>query len=126
MSYEIPTDRRYTESHEWAKKTNEEGVLRVGITDFAQDELGDIVFAELPREGEVFEGGAQFAVVESIKAVSDIYLPVSGTIEEVNDAIADQPELINEDPHGSGWLIAISTDSSIDHLLTAEEYENQI
>lgn len=126
MSYETPTDRRYTESHEWAKEATEEGVLRVGITDFAQDELGDIVFAELPREGEEFERGAQFAVVESIKAVSDIYLPVSGTVEAVNDAIADQPELINEDPHGSGWLIAIRTDSSIDHLLTAEEYENQI
>ncbi|SDX75807.1 glycine cleavage system protein GcvH [Halopenitus persicus] len=129
MDYEIPTDRRYAESHEWVLATDEEGVLRVGITDFAQDELGDIVFAELPREGETFDRGDQFAVVESIKAVSDIYLPVSGTIEAVNDAVTDRPELINEDPHGDGWLVEISTDEDVedvDSLLTAAEYEDQI
>ncbi|SEH41321.1 glycine cleavage system H protein [Halopenitus malekzadehii] len=126
MDHEIPTDRRYAESHEWVHETDAEGVLRIGISDFAQDELGDIVFAELPREGETFDRGDQFAVVESIKAVSDIYLPVSGTIEAVNEAITDQPELINEDPHGDGWLVEIRTDDDVDHLLTAEEYEEQI
>ncbi|WP_280536498.1 glycine cleavage system protein GcvH [Halopenitus sp. POP-27] len=126
MDHEIPTDRRYAESHEWVHETDAEGVLRIGISDFAQDELGDIVFAELPREGETFDRGDQFAVVESIKAVSDIYLPVSGTIEAVNEAITDQPELINEDPHGDGWLVEIRTDDDVEHLLTAEEYEEQI
>lgn len=126
MSYEIPTDRRYVESHEWIENTDEEGIYRVGITDFAQDELGDIIFVEFPQEGDEFEQGVEFAVVESIKAISDIYLPVAGTIESVNDSIADQPELINEDPYGSGWLVTISTDSSIDHLLTADDYEAKL
>lgn len=126
MTFEIPDDRRYAESHEWAKQTDAEGVVRIGITDFAQDELGDIIFAELPEVGDELDEGDQFGVVESIKAVSDIYSPVMGTVEDVNGEIADQPELINDDPHESGWLIAVETESGIDHLLTASEYEEHI
>ncbi|ELZ29382.1 glycine cleavage system protein H [Halogeometricum pallidum JCM 14848] len=126
MTFEIPDDRRYAESHEWAKKTDAEGVVRIGITDFAQDELGDIVFAELPEVGDELSEGDEFGVIESIKAVSDIYSPVTGTVEDVNGEIIDQPELINDDPHESGWLVAVETESGIDHLLTASEYEEHI
>lgn len=126
MTFDIPDDRRYAESHEWAKETDTDGVLRIGITDFAQDELGDIIFAELPEEGDELGQGDQFGVIESIKAVSDIYSPVTGTVESVNGEIVDKPELINDDPHGSGWLIEVDTESDIDHLLTASEYEDQI
>lgn len=126
MTFEIPNDRRYAESHEWAKETDSDGLVRIGITDFAQDELGDIVFVELPDTGDELDEGDQFGVIESIKAVSDIYSPVSGTVENLNSELADNPELINEDPHGSGWLLEINSESGIDHLLTASEYEDQI
>ncbi|SEP01059.1 glycine cleavage system H protein [Halogranum amylolyticum] len=126
MTFEIPNDRRYAESHEWAKETDSGGLVRIGISDFAQDELGDIVFVELPDVGDELDEGDQFGVIESIKAVSDIYSPVSGTVENLNSEIADKPELINDDPHGSGWLLEINPKSGIDHLLTASEYEDQI
>ncbi|QIB76049.1 glycine cleavage system protein GcvH [Halogeometricum borinquense] len=125
MSFEIPDDRRYAESHEWAKEIDDD-IVRIGITDFAQDELGDIIFAELPDEGTELDEGEQFGVVESIKAVSDIYSPVSGTVVDVNREIVDQPELINDDPHESGWLLEVNTETGIDHLLPASEYETQI
>ncbi|PSP51205.1 glycine cleavage system protein H [Halobacteriales archaeon QH_1_68_42] len=124
MNFEFPTDRRYAESHEWANE--QDGVVRVGISDFAQDELGDVVFVELPGEGESFDRGSSFGVVESIKAVSDLYAPVSGTVVDTNDALQDTPELINEDPFGDGWLITLDPEGELDQLLTADEYRQQV
>ena len=124
MNFEFPTDRRYAESHEWANE--QDGVVRVGISDFAQDELGDVVFVELPGEGESFDRGSSFGVVESIKAVSDLYAPVSGTVVDTNDALQDAPELINEDPFGDGWLITLDPEGELDQLLTADEYRQQV
>ena len=126
MSFEVPDDRRYLESHEWVEDTD--GTARIGITDFAQDELGDVVFVELPGEGDDLAAGDEFGVVESIKAVSDLYSPVSGTVVEVNEALHDQPELVNDDPFGDGWMLAVelADDSGLDDLLTAEEYRDQV
>ncbi|PCR90068.1 glycine cleavage system protein GcvH [Natrinema ejinorense] len=126
MSFDIPDERRYLESHEWALETD--GVVRVGITDFAQDELGDVVFVELPDEGDVLEGETEFGVVESIKAVSDLYAPVSGEVIAINEALFDAPELVNEDPFGEGWMLEIDADDpdELEALLTADEYEDQI
>lgn len=126
MSYEVPTDRRYIESHEWAERRN--GVIRVGISDFAQDELGDVVFVELPGSGDELAPGESFGVIESIKAVSDIYAPIGGTVVAVNDAVMDQPELVNEDPYGDGWMLEIepADESEFDDLLTADAYQSQL
>ena len=126
MSFEIPDDCAYRESHEWARQEN--GTVRVGITDFAQDELGDVVFVELPGEGDDFDAGDDFGVVESIKAVSDIYAPVAGTVADVNDALLDTPELVNDDPYGDGWMLALDPADStqLDDLLTPDEYQEQI
>ncbi|WP_129113251.1 glycine cleavage system protein GcvH [Halegenticoccus tardaugens] len=124
--FDIPDDRRYMESHEWT--TTGDGPVRIGITDFAQDELGDVVFVELPDEGDELAKGDGFGVVESIKAVSDLYAPVSGTVAAVNEGLFDQPELVNEDPYGDGWMLEVdpSTPDDFDDLLSAEEYEAQI
>jgi glycine cleavage system H protein len=124
MSFEIPDDLRYLDSHEWARKEN--GTVRVGISDFAQDELGDVVFVELPGEGESVDAGESFGVVESIKAVSDIYAPVSGTVTAANDALVEQPELVNEDPYGEGWLIEVDLDGGFEDLLAPDAYRDQI
>ncbi|WP_256289345.1 glycine cleavage system protein GcvH [Halobellus inordinatus] len=123
MTHETPDDLLYTDSHEWID--DREDTLRIGITDFAQDELGDVVFVELPSEGDSLESGAACAVVESIKAVSDIYTPVSGTVTATNEAILDQPELLNTDPYGDGWLFEI--DGQVpDDALDADDYCEQI
>ncbi|WP_458190127.1 glycine cleavage system protein GcvH [Haladaptatus sp. NG-WS-4] len=126
MSFEVPEDRNYLESHEWVEVTD--GTARIGISDFAQDELGDIVFIELPEKGEDIERGDEFGVVESIKAVSDLYSPVSGTVTAVNDELESTPELVNEDPFGDGWMLELelSDESDLDELLSAEEYRKQI
>ncbi|NUB93835.1 glycine cleavage system protein GcvH [Haloterrigena sp. SYSU A121-1] len=124
MSFNVPEDRRYTESHEWTEPRDD--VVRIGITDFAQDELGDIVFVELPEVGDEIEAGESFGVVESIKAVSDIYATVSGEVAAVNDEIRDQPELVNDEPFDGGWLIEIETNDDLDHLLSSSEYSEQI
>ncbi|MFC4447986.1 glycine cleavage system protein GcvH [Halorussus aquaticus] len=126
MSFEVPDDRTYSSEHEWVETTD--GTARVGITDFAQDELGDVVFVELPDEGEDLTAGEEFGVVESIKAVSDLYAPVNGTVTAVNDALADQPELVNDDPFGEGWMLEVelAEESGLDELLSAEEYREQI
>jgi glycine cleavage system H protein len=126
MSFDVPDDRRYMESHEWASEDG--GTARVGISDFAQDELGDIVFVEFPDEGEAISHDEQFGVVESIKAVSDLYSPVSGTVTGTNDDLLDAPELLNDDPYGEGWLVEVdlAEDSGLDELLSAEEYRDQI
>lgn len=126
MNFEEPDDRRYMESHEW---TNTDGnTVRIGITDFAQDELGDIVFVELPDEGDEVTKDEEFGVIESIKAVSDLYSPLSGTVTAVNEALFDRPELVNDDPLGEGWMLEIdpSDRGEFDELLTPEEYREQI
>jgi len=126
MSFDVPEELRYLDSHEWV--SGDDGTVTVGISDFAQDELGDVVFVELPDEGTELAAGDDFGVVESIKAVSDIYAPVSGTVTAVNDALLDQPELVNEDPYGDGWLLELelADESELDDLLSADEYRDQI
>ncbi|WP_049935762.1 glycine cleavage system protein GcvH [Haloplanus natans] len=126
MSFDVPADRRYLESHEWT--TTDHETVRVGITDFAQDELGDVVFVELPAEGDEVTKDAEFGVVESIKAVSDLLSPVSGTVVAVNEALFDAPELVNEDPYGEGWMIEVepSSDGEFDALLSADDYRDSI
>jgi glycine cleavage system H protein len=119
---EFPEDLKYSKEHEWARPDSEG--LVVGITDYAQDSLGEIVYVELPEEGSRVLRGEAFGVVESTKAVSDLYAPVSGTVGEVNDTLLDNPELINEDPYEDGWLIRItmSDASELDKLMGAAEY----
>ena len=118
----IKDDLYYSEDHEWVRE--EEDYLVIGVTDFAQEELGDIVFVELPEVEEEFDKGDSFGVLESVKAVSDSFIPVSGRIIEVNEALLDNPELINDDPYGEGWLIKVdpADDTELDELLSAEEY----
>ena len=125
MSFELPDDRRYLETHEWALRDGD--TVRLGITDFAQDELGDIVFVELPAVGETIESGAELGVIESIKAVSDLYAPMSGEVVAVNDDLTDAPELVNEDPFGEGWMLEVdpSDESEYDELPSPDEYEAQ-
>ena len=125
-----PTDRRYTDQHEWALVQGTEGaatVVRVGITDHAQDALGDIVFVQLPEVGEEVGPGSPIGEVESTKSVPDIYAPVPGTVTAVNPALADAPETINADPYGEGWLVEISVDGAAgdptEALLDAAAYE---
>ncbi len=126
MSYETPADLGYLETHEWARETDD-GV-RVGVTDFAQDELGDVVFVELPEVGESVTAGDAFGVIESIKAVSDLYAPVSGEVLAVNEALFDRPELVNESPFDEGWMLELdpSDADELDGLLTAAEYADQV
>ncbi|MDT3436663.1 glycine cleavage system protein GcvH [Haloarcula sp. 1CSR25-25] len=126
MSFDVPDDLRYLESHEWARVSGD--TAEVGITEFAQDELGDVVFVELPEEGTELTAGEDFGVVESIKAVSDVYAPVSGTVTAVNDRLRDEPELLNEDPFGDGWMleVEIADESDIDDLLSPAAYRDQI
>jgi len=126
MSFKIPNNKKYAESHEWVEQPDDGGPSRVGITDFAQDELGDIVFAELPSEGDALTQGEEMGVVESIKAVSDIYSPVTGVVAQINESVFDEPELINDVPYGDGWLLAIEVESGADNLLSPEEYKEQI
>ena len=124
MSFEVPDDCRYLDSHEWARREN--GIVRVGISAFAQDELGDVVFVELPTEGDSLTAGESFGVVESIKAVSDLYAPVSGTVTATNEKLRDAPELVNEDPYGDGWMLELDPEDSGDDLLSPAAYREQI
>lgn len=121
---DFPTELKYANSHEWAR-VESDGTVIVGITDHAQDALGDIVFIELPESGAEVEVGAEIAVVESVKAASDIYSPVSGEIIEVNSALEDEPELVNGSPYEDGWLFSVKVSSSEDFssLLDAEGYQ---
>ena len=119
----IPDDLQYTKSHEWVRM--EDGTATIGITDHAQDELGDVVFVELPDEGATFDAGESFGTVESVKAVSDIYAPVGGDVVEVNSALEDAPENINEDPYGEGWIVKLRTTDEAD-LLSPQEYEKVV
>ena len=118
---ELPEDRRYTAEHEWARAEN--GRIVVGITDYAQDQLGDVVFVGLPETGASVEAGKPLGEVESTKSVSDVYSPVSGTVIETNSQLETSPELVNEDPYGRGWLVTIDApESSVEGLLDAAAY----
>ena len=120
----IPEDLKYTKDHEWIRHETD-GTCLVGITDHAQDSLGDVTFVELPAIGESFEEGATFGVVESVKAASDLYFPLSGEITEVNDILVDSPEKVNEDPYGDGWMVRIRPADSSESggLLSPEQYK---
>ena len=120
---EFPANLRYTKEHEWARQEGNRVV--VGITDYAQKELGDVVFVELPEVGTIVAATDTFGVVESVKAVSDLYAPVSGTIVEANIILEDQPELVNASPYGQGWMVAIEAAfiEELQQLLTAAEYQ---
>ncbi len=117
----VPKNLQYTESHEWVSVDGD--VATIGITDFAQSELGDIVFVELPPAGRALGKGDSFGTVESVKTVSDVYAPVAGEIVEVNPALGAQSELVNSDPYGGGWLVKIKLSSPIDGLMDPETYE---
>lgn len=120
MNY--PTELKYTKSHEWVRLEGDVAV--VGITDFAQDALGDVVFVDLPQVGKAVEAGAAVAVVESVKTASDIYAPVAGEILEVNSALSDKPELINQSPYGEGWLFKMRVNpADLNGLLSAADYQ---
>jgi glycine cleavage system H protein len=123
----VPSDIRYTKSHEWVR-TLPDGTVEVGITDHAQHALGDLVFAEVPEAGRVLRAGDACAVVESVKAASDVYSPVAGTVTAGNETLAATPELINQDPYGAGWLLRLrpADPSVLASLLGAPEYEAQL
>lgn len=124
---ELPADLRYTREHEWAR-LDHDGRITVGITDYAQEQLGDIVFLDLPDIGETVTGGEPLGEIESTKSVSDLYAPVSGTVAEVNVEVRDNPEAINQDPYGEGWMLVVVPEepTEFDGLLTAEEYRRVI
>ncbi len=123
---EFPKDLKYTKEHEWIKV--EGNIATVGITDYAQDSLGDVVYVELPQEGGAVTKNEPFGVVESVKAVSDLYAPLSGHVSEVNDAIIDSPEAINEDPYGDAWMIRVEVSNAkeLDDLMTSDEYQKYV
>jgi glycine cleavage system H protein len=120
-----PADRRYTTEHEWIKPEGQNYV--VGITAFAQDQLGDIVYVELPKVGEQLQAGKAFGVIESVKTASDLYAPVSGEVVEVNAELVDQPQSVNDDPYERGWMIKVraADATEVEQLLTAEQYSEQ-
>jgi glycine cleavage system H protein len=124
----IPSDLYYTEEHEYLKATDEDGVFLVGITDYAQGELGDVVFVELPDTGIAFDKMEVFGTIEAVKAVSDLYCPLAGEIIEVNADLDDDPSLVNADPYGAGWMIRlkIRKPSEVTSLLTADGYAEHI
>jgi glycine cleavage system H protein len=122
----VPTDLRYTRDHEWVRLDGD--LASVGITQYAADQLGDIVFVELPDAGRALEASKAFGVVESVKAVSDLYAPVSGEVEAVNDALTGSPELVNSDPYGEGWMIQVrlAADADLGDLLDADAYDDLV
>ena len=124
---QVPTDLKYTESHEWVR-LDSDGVVTVGITDHAQALLGDLVYVELPEVGQTVDDGAESGVVESVKAASDLYAPLSGEVVEINEALQDAPELVNQDPYHDGWIfkLSIDNDSQLDGLLDADQYGQHV
>ncbi|WP_028783609.1 glycine cleavage system protein GcvH [Thalassobacillus devorans] len=122
----LPKDLSYSEEHEWVKTEGEK--VRIGITDFAQSELGDIVFVELPEVGDELEADEPFGSVESVKTVSELYAPVSGKVVEINEELEDSPEFVNESPYEKAWMVIVepSDKSEMDELMTAEQYEEMI
>lgn len=125
---EIPDDFLYSEEHEYLKATDEDGVYLVGVTDYAQGELGDVVFLELPGAGETFDRMDVFGTIEAVKAVSDLFAPVGGEILEVNDVLDEDPALVNSDPYGEGWMVRmkLSDPSELDTLLSAADYRELV
>lgn len=121
-----PEDLGYTKDHEWVRVKGDTAV--VGITDHAQHQLGDVVYVELPKVGDKFDAAEPFGSVESVKAVSEVYMPLSGTVREVNESLSETPEKVNQDPYGEGWMVVITLDnpSEVDALLSAAEYEDYI
>ncbi|MEG6522258.1 glycine cleavage system protein GcvH [Desulfotomaculum sp. 1211_IL3151] len=122
----LQADLKYTKDHEWVKVEGNRAII--GITDYAQDSLGDIVFVELPSAGEAVEAAESFGVVESVKTASDLYSPVSGKVLEVNEGLADAPELVNQEPYGKGWMIIVELDNpaELDDLMNAEQYQSMV
>lgn len=122
----IPADLKYTQDHEWVRVEGD--VAIVGVTDFAQGELGDVVFVEIETEGETLDKGETFGTVEAVKTVSDLFMPVGGEVSEVNPALADEPELVNKDPYNAGWMIKINISdvSELSDLMSADEYKKMI
>ena len=124
---EIPGDLKFLKSHEWAR-LEDNGTVTVGISDHAQSALGDLVYVELPSVGDTIEAGNGAAVVESVKAASDVYAPISGTVIAVNEALSDKPETINQDAYGEGWMFVLkpSNTAELDELLTPDDYAEQL
>ena len=122
----IPQDLRYTKDHEWARAEGE--LVTCGVTDYAQDQLGDIVFVELPEVGEELAEGGQFGTVESVKAVAELYSPIGGEVAEVNGALEDSPQLVNQDPYGQGWMIKVrpKEPNELDKLMDAQQYKDML
>ena len=122
---DFPKELQYTREHEWARVDKKAMTVTIGITDFAQDQLGDVVFVELPENGDEIQKEEPFGSVESVKAVSDLFAPVSGTVVEVNDSLVDSPEVVNEDPYGEAWMIRvkISDVGDLENLMDAKAYE---
>ncbi len=121
-----PSDYLYSREHEWVRVDND--VCTLGVTEFAQHELGEVVFVELPEAGQVFNANDELGTIESVKAVAEVFSPVAGEIVEVNEAVVDDPEMLNDDPHGEGWLVKIRFSSADDlkSLMTAEQYEEYV
>ena len=126
MSYQFPDNLNYADTHEYVLEEN--GFLKIGVSEFAIDQLGDIVFVELADQGTTLEKGKTFGTIESVKAVEEVYLPFSGEIVSVNESVIDNPELLQNDPIGEGWLIVIKPDSkvSFDDLMTSNEYKSKV
>lgn len=126
MDFKVPTDRKYTNSHEWVRLENEIAVM--GITDYAQHQLSDVVYIELPKIGEIFEKGSMIGEIESVKAVDEFYIPLSGEIVELNDQLRNNPELVNSSPYDKGWFlkIKINNPSELDTFLSAIQYQELI
>lgn len=126
MAFHLPEDYYYTKEHEWAQV--DENIVTVGITEFAQDQLGEVVYVELPEEGQKVSQNQSFGVIESVKAVSDLYSPVSGTVIEVNTSLTDDPSVLNDDPINEGWLVRIEMDSEkeLANLMRSPDYKKLI
>jgi glycine cleavage system H protein len=124
--YTIPNDLRYSADDEWTRTEGDS--VRIGVTDYAQDQLGDIVFVELPEVGDTIEKGSPFGVIESVKAVSDLYAPVTGTVTEINESLADNPEQVNENCYEDGWIVKVklSDTGELDQLLDAKAYASSV
>ncbi|HKW39785.1 MAG TPA: glycine cleavage system protein GcvH [Gemmatimonadales bacterium] len=124
----IPADLRYTEDHEYVKRSGSDTVVQIGITDYAQGELGDVVYVDLPKVGATLGRRDVFGTIEAVKAVSELYAPVAGTVTEVNAALEGDPALVNRDPYGAGWMIKlrVKTAAELDQLLSSEAYQKHI
>ena len=120
----VPEDLHYSKDHEWVRVDSGEAII--GITDYAQNSLGDVVYVELPKTGDEFAANESFGSVESVKAVSEVFTPVAGAVTQINESLADEPEIVNSDPYGKGWMIRVkmSHPGEVDSLLTAAEYED--